>query len=309
MAPRTAAVTARAAIQRYYRHARMDRLWPLLRALLRIATMVALGLLLFVYPLLYLMQDRMLFLRAPMDPRTLDWARTRWPGAEVRIPVSDGVTLHGWFLPAGATSALPVPARAPLLIYFGGNAEEVTALLSTRERLPGWGLLLVNYRGYGLSGGQPSQAALQDDALALYDWARARPEVDGERIVAWGRSLGSGVAVHLAAQRALAGVVLLSPYDSLVAVAQGHYPYVPVRWLLRHPFDAAALAPAIRAPLLALAMADDRIMPVLHSRRLVAAWGGPHQLVVFSEGDHNRVPEAAYWDAVAAFLRPLGSRP
>lgn len=279
------------------------------RSLLRIAAMVALGLLLVVYPLLYLMQDRLLFLRAPLDPRLLEWARARWPGAEVRIPVGDGVTLHGWFVPAAAGPGSPAAARAPLLIYFGGNAEEVTAMLSTRDRLPGWGLLLVNYRGYGLSGGQPSQAALQHDAVALYDWARGRAEVDSERIVAWGRSLGTGVAVHLAAQRALAGVVLLSPYDSLAAVAQGHYPWVPVRWLFRHPFDAAALAPAIRSPLLALAMADDHIMPAEHSRRLVAAWGGPRKLVVFDEGDHNRVPEPAYWDAIGAFLQQLAPGP
>ncbi len=278
----------------------------MLRSLLRLVAMIGLGLLLVVYPYLYLMQDRLLFLGAALDPRTLDWARTRWPGAEVRIPVGDGVTLHGWFVPAAATPGSP---RSPLLIYFGGNAEEVTALLSARDRLPGWGLLLVNYRGYGLSGGKPSQAALLGDALALYDWARQRAEVDGGRIVAWGRSLGAGVAVHLAAQRALAGVVLLSPYDSLAAVAQDHYPYVPVRWLLRHPFDALSLAPAITAPLLAFAMADDHIMPVEHSRRLVQAWGGPHELVVFDEGDHNRVPETPYWDAIGAFLRHLAPTP
>lgn len=284
----------------------LDSAWQWLLPLLRIVALVGLGLLLVVYPLLYLMQDRMLFLRAGLDPRTLDWARSRWPGAEVRIPVAEGVALHGWFVPAAATPATP---RSPLLIYFGGNAEEVTALLATRDRLPGWGLLLVNYRGYGASGGTPSQAALLGDALALYDWARARPEVDTSRIVAWGRSLGAGVAVHLAAQRPLAGVVLLSPYDSMAAVAQGHYPWVPVRWLFRHPFDAVSLAPTIQAPLLALAMAGDDIMPVEHSRRLVAAWGGPHELVVFDNGDHNRVPEAAYWDAIDAFLRRLAPRP
>ncbi|MDP1900370.1 MAG: hypothetical protein Q8K96_07940 [Rubrivivax sp.] len=283
----------------------LDSAWHFLWPLLRIAAMVALGLCVVVYPTLYLLQDRLLFLRAPMDPRTLEWARTRWPDAEVRIPVADGIALHGWFLPAAATSGGPASPRSPLLIYFGGNAEEVTALLSAREQLPGWGLLLVNYRGYGLSGGKPSQAALLGDAVALYDWAHQRPEVDARRIVAWGRSLGAGVAVHLAAQRPVAGVVLLSPYDSLAAVAQGHYPWVPVRWLFRHPFDAVSLAPAITAPLLALAMAGDRIMPVGHSRRLVQAWGGPHQLVVFDDGDHNNLPEPAYWTAMGDFLRPL----
>ena len=282
-----------------------DALRRLFRSLLRIALLLAAGLLLVVYPYLYLMQERLLFLRATLDQHTLDGARLRWPGAEVGIPVDPGVGLHGWFVPAASTPASP---RSPLLIYFGGNAEEVTAMLAMREQLPGWGLLLVNYRGYGASGGQPSQAALLGDALALYDWARGRPEVDTDRIVAWGRSLGSGVAVHLAAQRPLAGVVLVSPYDSMAAVVQGHYPHVPVRWLLRHPFDAVSLAPAIKVPLLAFAMAGDRIVPIDHSRRLVAAWGGPRQLMVLDQGDHNNISEPVYWDAINAFLRPLALR-
>lgn len=273
---------------------------PLVHLALRLAAAAAAGLLLIVYPLLYLMQDRMLFLRAPLDPRAADWARARFPGAEVRIPVADGVHLHGWFVPgAGPTQA------APLLIYFGGNAEEVTAQLLARERLPGWGLLLVNYRGYGFSQGRPSEAALRSDALTLHDWARAQPGVDPARIVAWGRSLGTGPAVHLAAERPVAGVILVSPYDSLAAVAQAHYPIVPVRWLFRHPFDVAGQAARARAPLLALAMSRDRVIPLPRSGALVDAWGGPRTWIRFEEGDHNRLPEAAYWKALCDFLARL----
>lgn len=280
----------------------IDSAVSLLGPLLRGVAGVLLALALVIYPFLYLMQDRMLFLRAGLDARQLAWARAQAPGAEVRIPVADGVELHGWFVPAAGT----VPA--PLLIYFGGNAEEVSAMLADRPQLPGWALLLVNYRGYGLSGGTPSQSALFADALALHDWARRRPEVDPDRIVAWGRSLGAGVAVQLAAQRPLAGVLLVSPYDSMAAVAQRHYPYVPVRWLFRHPFDALALAPSIRTPALAVAMAHDEVIPVHHSRRLMAAWGGPQRLLVFDDGDHNTLPARAYWAAVTAFLAPLAPR-
>lgn len=271
-----------------------------LRALLRLVTLALLGWGLVAVPYLYLMQERLLFIRAALDPRLRDWARAQWPEAEVRIPVGEGVELHGWFVPPDGAAV-----AAPLLIYFGGNAEEVTPLLGARARLPGWGLLLVNYRGYGLSGGQPSEAALRADAVALYDWARQQPAVDARRIVAWGRSLGAGLAVHLAAHRAVAGVMLVSPYDSMVAVAQHHYPFVPVRWLLRHPFDAVTQAPEVKAPLLALAMAGDRVIPVDHSRRLAKAWGAPHELIVLDDGDHNRLPETAYWSAIAEFLRPL----
>lgn len=302
--------------------------WSGLRAvlqpLLRVAMLGAFGLGLVVYPYLYLMQERLLFIGAPSDARTLAWARANWPQAERWIAVAEGVTLHGWFRPAPPAAG---GAPAPLLIYFGGNAEEVTGLLTACgpgpaarrgelppggtgrpadryaiDHLPGWGLLLVNYRGYGLSGGQPSEAALRADALVLYDWARRQPGVDGTRIVAWGRSLGAGMAVHLAAQRPVAGVVLVSPYDSMAAVAQGHYPLVPVRWLLRHPFEVMAQAAAARAPLLALAMAQDRVIPVAHSRRLVQGWGGPRRLIELVDGDHNRPPQPAYGEAIAEFL-------
>jgi pimeloyl-ACP methyl ester carboxylesterase len=90
-----------------------------------------------------------------------------------------------------------------------------------------------------------------------------------------GRSLGSGVAVHVAAERKPAGVVLVTPFDSLRAVAQGIYPFVPVSLLLRHPFDSLALAPSIAAPMLALVATQDRVIAPAHARRLFEAWRGP----------------------------------
>ena len=90
-----------------------------------------------------------------------------------------------------------------------------------------------------------------------------------------GPDLGGGVAVHLAAERPLVGVVLVTPFDSLTAVAQRHYPWLPVRWLLNHPFDALARAPSIRTPMLCLVAGSDRIIPPAHAARLFAAWGGP----------------------------------
>jgi uncharacterized protein len=275
-----------------------------LRSLGRIgvATLVAIPLLL--YPYLYLAQERMLFLRPPMDPQRLNWARAQFGPAEVSIPAADGTPLHGWLVAAAD------PGPAPLLIYFGGNAEEVSGLLAERPRLPGWAMLLVNYRGYGLSAGTPSQEKLFGDALNLYDWALRRPEVDPTRIVAWGRSLGTGVAVHLAAERPLAGVLLISPYDSMTAVAQGHYPYVPVSWLLRHPFDSQARAGAIEAPLLALAARADEVVPVARTQALVEAWGGPKQLVVFRNGDHNDLEAGNdYWGRIHAFLATIAPPP
>jgi pimeloyl-ACP methyl ester carboxylesterase len=122
-------------------------------------------------------------------------------------------------------------------------------------------------------------------------------------IVAVGRSLGTGVAVKLAAARPLAGVVLASPYDSLVEVGRTHYPWLPVSLLLKHRFDAAADAGHIRAPLLAIVASSDSIMPEARSRALYEAWAGPKTWLVVPGTDHNTLsgPDA-YWTALAAFL-------
>lgn len=271
------------------------------RSTARIVLAALAGLPVAVSTYLYLAQERILFPRQPMQPAMLEWANNRFGTDEVTIPAADGTHLRGWLLPAAKEGP------APLLIYFGGNAEEVSGQIFDRNRFPEWSLLLVNYRGYGLSEGEPSQKALLDDAETLYDWAIKRPEIDKRKIVAWGRSLGTGVAVHLAAQRPLAGVLLISPYDSITAVATEHYPYAPVSWLLRHPFDSLSLAASIHTPMLALAVAGDEVVPVEHSERLVAAWGGPKALVVFQHGRHNDMEEDGndYWERISAFLERI----
>jgi pimeloyl-ACP methyl ester carboxylesterase len=245
---------------------------------------------------MFAFQDRLIFFPQPI----LGPAPAARPGLEaVDLPVAEGVHVRGWLVRTA-------PAPAPLVIYFGGNAEEVSWLIEAAPRLGGWSLLLVNYRGYGRSDGSPGQAALFADALALHDWARARADVAPGRVVAMGRSLGSGVAVHLAAERPLAGVILVTPFDSLIAVGQRHYPWLPVRWLLRHPFDSLARAPAIRTPMLCLAAGRDRVIPLEHAARLRDAWAGPHRWVELPAADHDSISgEPAYWAAIAGFLASL----
>jgi len=173
-------------------------------------------------------------------------------------------------------------------------------------KFAGWSLLLVNYRGYGESEGKPGETALFADALAIHDHARSRADVDPERIVAMGRSLGTGVAVHLAAERKLRGVILVSPFDSLLAVASRHYPFLPVSLMLRHRFDSLSRAPQIEAPLLALVAADDRVVPVSHSRVLFDAWRGPKTWLEIPRADHDSIAgDPAFWNAIAEFLKAL----
>jgi pimeloyl-ACP methyl ester carboxylesterase len=229
----------------------------------------------------FLLQDQLIFFpqRSP-------------PGAQsVFLDAADGTRLHA--------RKIEPAAGAPLVVYFGGNAEEVSWMLDeARRRAPGVGWLLVDYRGYGASEGSPSEKALVADALRWFDHLGAH-----ERIYVFGRSLGSGVAVQLAAARPVAGVILVTPFDSLVDVGQRHYPFLPVRWMLRHPFDSAARAPGIAAPLLCLVAARDEIIPPAHARRLFDAWKGAKRWVELDGAGHNSTDGApTFWPAIREFL-------
>lgn len=262
---------------------------------LKLAGCVALG-----FPvLIYFLQERLIFFPQPLTEDPLK-ANTGAAIEEVGLVTADQVRLHGWLVHATAANT-----PAPILIYFGGNAEEVSWLASSAGRYAGWSLLLLNYRGYGASEGKPGEAALFADALQIYDYAAGRAR--GGRVAVMGRSLGSGVAVHVAAQRPVAGVILVSPYDSIESVAKRIYPYLPISLMLKHRFDSLARAPGIHAPLLCLVASDDRVIPRPHSERLYAAWGGLKQWREIGPADHDSLAgEPAYWDAIAAFLAKLG---
>ena len=256
----------------------------------KVALAVAVGLPLVVY----LAQDALIFYRQPLpDARRADVAK-RFPQAqEVFIQAKDGTKLQAWH----------VKAAAPLVIYFGGNAEEPSWMLEEAGNTPGVSWLIVNYRGYGLSGGSPGEVALVSDAVEWFDRAMKLPDVDPKRIYAFGRSLGSGVAVALAAQRPVARLILATPYDSLAAVAKRYYWYLPVDLLLKHRFDSIALAPALKQPLLCLIAERDEVIPPVHGERLFDAWGGEKRKIILQESDHNSTDaHPMFWTSIREFL-------
>jgi pimeloyl-ACP methyl ester carboxylesterase len=271
----------------------------LLLSLAKIAAAVAIGLPLIVY----LAQDSLIFHPQPLpDARRAEIAR-RFPAAvEVTINAADGAKLHGWLVRAAGSE------RAPLVLYHGGNAEEASHMLEAigdpvRGDTPGVAWLVINYRGYGASAGSPSQASLVADALAGYDHAATLPGIDAKRVFVFGRSLGSGVAVQLAAHRPVRGVILVSPYDSLAAVAKRYYWYLPVDWMLKHRFDSIGLAPQMSQPLLCFIAERDDVIPPEHAERLFAAWAGPKRRVLLGGAGHNTTDSAAgFWPAVREFL-------
>jgi len=207
------------------------------------------------------------------------------------------MTLHGYYLKNSPKQ------QSPLLIYFGGNSEDVSKRIWSVEYLKGWSWLVVNYRGYGLSEGSPSEKHLFQDAVLIYDTVAQRADIDNKNIVAFGRSLGTGVAVHLASQRPLKGVILVTPYDSIRSIVQEIYPYVPVSLLLKHHFDALALAPSIKVPMLAVMSQHDQVINHQHSIALIEAWGGVTHQTTMQNTDHNNVEIGeGYWDSISAFL-------
>jgi pimeloyl-ACP methyl ester carboxylesterase len=240
--------------------------------------------------LMYLAQDSLIFHPQPLaESKRL--ALSQRPAVEsLFIDAADGTRLHAWHVKGES-----------LVIYFGGNAEEVSWMLEVAaRRTPRTGWLLVDYRGYGSSGGSPSESALVADGLRWYD------QMGGQykNIYLFGRSLGSGVAVQLAAHRPVAGVILVAPFDSLVEVGKRHYPFLPVNWMLRHRFDSVAVAPKIAAPLLCIVATDDEIIPAAHAKRLYDAWGGEKRWVGLEGAGHNSTDGAAsYWTSIVAFLK------
>jgi pimeloyl-ACP methyl ester carboxylesterase len=187
------------------------------------------------------------------------------------------------------------------LIYFGGNAEDVSASLSSfSSAFPGHAIYLLHYRGYGGSSGTPSEELLHLDAIALFD----KVHRDHPEIALVGRSLGSGVAVRLATQRPASRLVLVTPYDSIQEIAAKQFPYFPVRWLLTDKFESSRYAPAIRVPTLLLQAENDEVIPRASTERLNATFAkGVASLVIIGGVGHNTISNAAqYLDAMRAAL-------
>jgi pimeloyl-ACP methyl ester carboxylesterase len=204
----------------------------------------------------------------------------------------DGVRLRGWVMN---------PGRGKALLYFGGNGERVEDARAELARwLPDRTVYLVAYRGYGASEGEPSEGALVGDALALFDQVAPHHQA----VAVLGRSLGSGVAVQVAAGRPVERLVLVTPFDSLVRVAAGYFPWVPVNALMRERFESWRYVGAIHCPVLVIQAEQDEVIPAERTRALVRAFGQPPLLQVVADAGHNTIQDYAdYRVSLDRFLR------
>ncbi len=199
----------------------------------------------------------------------------------------------------------------PWVIFLHGNAEPVSARLNIlhceRLRQLGFNVAAPEYRGFGGTAGVPSESGVEADARAAYDYMRGPLGIPADHIVIFGWSLGSAVGVDLASHVAVRALVLEGAPSSLVDIGQLRYPYVPIRLLMRNPFESIKKIANVRAPVLFLHSPEDSIVPIEEGRRLYAAANDPKQFVEV-RGGHVYASERdpSFFAAVASFLRTQG---
>ena len=224
----------------------------------------------------------------------------------IEIPTDDGVTLVGWVISAPAESS----GGFWLLMCHGnaGNLAEFDRPVHYAGlRRMGLNLLAFDYRGYGESDGSPSEQGLYRDARAAYRYLRETRRVPPDRIIVFGHSLGSTVAVDLVSRVPAAGLILDGALTSVIDRGQELYPYIPVRWISGSRFNSLDKIPRIKIPKLFLHGVRDDVVPLAHGRRLFAAAAPPKTFVELQagHGDGFEVDSATYFGSIARFLASL----
>jgi uncharacterized protein len=247
--------------------------------------------------LLYFLQPWLIFPGAHLPSQRLDSPRAP---ERIDLPAGDGATLHGMWFPGARPDA-------DLLIGFGGNAQDAEYLgQDLAADFAELNVVVFHYRGFGPSTGKPSEAALLADALTIHDMmvARLRPA----RTFAIGISLGSAVAAHLSKERPLAGVLLVTPFDSVEAIAKESYFWVPVGLLLRHRFPTIEFMTDNPTPVAVIAAAGDRVVKPRRTRALIARLQNLVFQTTLPGADHNTLYEVpAYQTTLRAALEALQS--
>ncbi|MGO4712311.1 alpha/beta hydrolase [Bradyrhizobium sp. 2TAF24] len=206
-------------------------------------------------------------------------AAAGFPAAQaLQLDTEDGERIIAWHVP-------PKPGK-PVVIFFHGNGEVLAWRVPRFRALvaDGTGLLAVSFRGYGGSTGTPTEEGLLRDGAAAYHFAAAR--YAPARLVPWGYSLGSGVAVALATTQPVARLILEAPYTSIVEVAAGKFPWLPVRWLMRDRFASDQRIAALKVPLLVMHGEQDQVVPFALGQRLFALAPAPKLFEGFAQGTH-----------------------
>ena len=263
----------------------------LLGSLFIILALAYIVILLFVY----FTQERMIFFPVPAQPELYK----QHDEQEYHLTINQE-TLQGWRVEN------PDATTRHSIIYFGGNAEDVFFNLADADLINAKQLFFTNFRGYGNSSGQPSEQALLSDSLAIYDQLVEHYQLKPEQTVIMGRSLGSSVAAYLASQRANAGLILITPFDSVQNVAAYYYQWLPVRWMLKHKFDTTKYIPEVKSPILLLNAEYDEVIPKHNFNQLEKFANSNAKSQQINNTNHQTIGQSAeYFLHINHFLNHL----
>jgi uncharacterized protein len=247
---------------------------------------------------LYVFQRQLLYLPDRTRPELAGLAELGV--REVTLSTGDGLSLLSWYLPARS--------GRPVIAYFHGNGGHIgyRAERLLRFAREGYGVLMLEYRGYGGNPGTPTETGFYADGRAALAFLK-REAIPPNRLVLYGESLGSGVAVALAGQHQVAALILEAPPTSVAEVAQCHFPYVPAARLVIDRFDSLARIAKVRGPVLILHGERDRVVPVRYGRALLDAAAEPKEGWFAPEAGHEDLARFGGLDVVVAFIeRRLG---
>jgi fermentation-respiration switch protein FrsA (DUF1100 family) len=232
--------------------------------------------------------------RTRVDPRDAGIARVE----EVVFKAADGTKLIAWYLPARGNK--------PTLLYFTGNSGNAANRAGKIKTIAadGYGVFMLNYRGYGGSEGRPSEAKITADSVGAYDTLRGLG-VAPHDIVAYGESLGTAVATRLALQRHVEGLVLEAPFTSIVDVGRLLWPLFPLSLIIADQYRTIDRIGAVAAPLLIVHGGRDAIIPLDQARHVFHAAAEPKSMVVVPQAGHNDLFDRGVWDKVRGFLESL----
>jgi fermentation-respiration switch protein FrsA (DUF1100 family) len=265
-----------------------------MRKLLKLAIAASVVAYVAVAGAMWAIQDQLLYFP---DSRRPDPVRAGVPEMQVvSLQTADGLALNAWYRPA--------QDGAPTVVVMHGNGDNIAAWGRLARPLldAGMGLLLFDYRGYGGNAGMPSEAGFLMDGEAALAFL-AGQGVPASRVALYGESLGSGIAMQIAARHRVGAVVLHAPYTSVAAVASYRFPLLPVDLLIRDRYDSMAVVERVEAPVLLMHGERDVVIPVDFGRKLFAAIRAPKEAVWVPDGEHHNLIDFGVSAKVVAFLR------
>ena len=251
----------------------------------------------------YLMQGRMLYLpNMPGRTLTMTPINVGMDFEDVSIETTDGVTLHGWFI-AGQSSRV--------LLFFHGNAGNISHRLDSIRQFRKLGLsgLIIDYRGYGQSGGKTTENGIYLDADAAWRYLVEDRGLSASDVILFGRSLGASVAARLAAQHRPLALIVESSFSSIPDIAQELYPWLPARWMSRYSHATRDYVRDVHSPLLVVHSRDDDIIPFHHGEAIFESANEPRTLLAL-RGTHNDAflrDESTYIEGLRTFLTGLST--